>query len=68
MNYKNAYKELKRLYERLEQENARLKDKLKNIKKMLESNHDIEYIYCALCQYLNILDYELDLEDYLKED
>lgn len=26
VNYKNAYEELKRLYERLEQENARLKE------------------------------------------
>lgn len=51
----------------LQQENARLKDKLKNIEKILESNHDVEHIYCALSQYLNIFDYELDLEDYLKE-
>ena len=48
----------------LQQENARLKDKLKNIEKILDSNHDIEYIYCALCQYLNIFDYELDLEKF----
>ena len=52
---------------RLEQENARLKDKLKNIEKILDSNHDVEHIYCALSKYLNIFDYELDLEDYLKE-
>ena len=58
---------LKTENEQLKQENERLKDKLKNIEKILESNHNIEYIYCALCQYLNILDYELDLEDYLKE-
>ena len=51
----------------LEQENARLKDKLKDIKIILNSNHDVEHIYCALSQYLNIFDYELDLEDYLKE-
>lgn len=88
MNYKNAYEELKRLYEKLEQEkyklildsndlinangilqqeNTRLKDKLKDIKIILNSNHDVEHIYCALSQYLNIFDYELDLEDYLKE-
>ena len=52
---------------RLEKENARLKDKLKDIKIILNSNHDVEHIYCALSQYLNIFDYELDLEDYLKE-
>ena len=51
----------------LQQENARLKDKLKDIEKILNSNHDVEHIYCALSQYLNIFDYELDLEDYLKE-
>ena len=49
-----------------EKENARLKDKLKDIEKILKSNHDVEHIYCALSQYLNLLDYELDLEDYLK--
>ena len=48
-------------------ENERLKDKLKDIKIILNSNHDVEHIYCALSQYLNIFDYELDLEDYLKE-
>ena len=52
---------------KLQQENARLKDKLKNIEKILDSNHDVEHIYCALSKYLNIFDYELDLEDYLKE-
>ena len=52
---------------KLQQENARLKDKLKDIEKILDSNHDVEHIYCALSKYLNIFDYELDLEDYLKE-
>ena len=37
MNYKNAYEELKRLYERLEQENARLKDKFKDLEEWLEA-------------------------------
>ena len=50
-----------------EKENSLLKDKLKDIKIILNSNHDVEHIYCALSQYLNIFDYELDLEDYLKE-
>lgn len=54
---------LKTENEQLQQENARLKD----IKIILNSNHDVEHIYCALSQYLNIFDYELDLEDYLKE-
>ena len=58
---------LKTENEQLKQENARLKDKLKDIKIILNSNHDVEHIYCALSQYLNIFDYELDLEDYLKE-
>lgn len=88
MNYKNAYEELKRLYEKLEQEkyklildsnglinangilqqeNARLKDKLKDIEKILDADCCVENIYQAICQYLNIHDFELDLEDYLKE-
>lgn len=58
---------VQRLMMNLQQENARLKDKLKDIKKILNSNHDVEHIYCALSQYLNMFDYELDLEDYLKE-
>ena len=52
---------------RLEKENARLKDKLKDIKKILDADCCVENIYQAMCQYLNIHDYELDLEDYLKE-
>ena len=51
----------------LAKENARLKDKIKDIEKILKSNHDVDHIYCALSQYLNIFDYELDLKDYLKE-
>jgi hypothetical protein len=31
VNYKNAYEELKRLYEKLQQENQQLKDKYENI-------------------------------------
>lgn len=51
----------------LEQENARLKDKLNDIEKILDADCCVENIYQAICQYLNIHDYELDLEDYLKE-
>ena len=57
---------MKRIVE-LQQENTLLKDKLKDIKIILNSNHDVEHNYCALSQYLNIFDYELDLEDYLFE-
>lgn len=32
MNYKNAYEELKRLYERLEQKNKRLKERIETTK------------------------------------
>lgn len=88
MNYKNAYEELKRLYEKLEQEkyklildsnglinangilqqeNAQLKNKLKDIEKILDADCCVENVYQAICQYLNIHDFELDLEDYLKE-
>lgn len=67
MNYKNAYEEMKRLYERLENENAQLKDKLKDIEKILDADCCVENVYQAMCQYLNIHDFELDLEDYLKE-
>ena len=48
-------------------ENARLKDKLNDIEKILDADCCVENIYQAICQYLNIHDYELDLEDYLKE-
>lgn len=51
----------------LQQENARLKDKLKDIKKILDADCCVENIYQAMCQYLNIHDFELNLEDYLKE-
>ena len=37
VNYKNAYEEMKRLYERLEKENARLKDKFKDLEEWLEA-------------------------------
>lgn len=66
----NIKNKTSRLYDNLkqtQQENARLKDKIKDIEKILKSNHDIEHIYCALSQYLDLFDYELDLEDYLKE-
>lgn len=52
---------------RLEKENARLKDKLKDIEKILDADCCVENIYQAMCQYLNIHDFELNLEDYLKE-
>ena len=55
--YQYASKNLKDKNEQLKQENARLKDKLKNIENILVSNHDVEHIYCALSQYLNIYDY-----------
>ena len=37
VNDKNAYEETKRLYERLEKENARLKDKFKCLEEWLEA-------------------------------
>ena len=52
---------------KLQQENERLKDKLNDIEKILDANCCVENIYQAMCQYLNIHDFELDLEDYLKE-
>ena len=58
---------LKTENEQLQQENARLKDKLNDIEKILDADCCVENIYQAICQYLNIHDYELDLEDYLKE-
>ena len=51
----------------LKTENARLKDKLKDIEKILDADCCVENIYQAMCQYLNIHDFELNLEDYLKE-
>ena len=58
---------LKTENEQLKQENARLKDKLKDIEKILDADCCVENVYQAICQYLNIHDFELDLEDYLKE-
>lgn len=46
VNYKNAYEELKKLYERLEQENARLKDKIEKAFKIVDdklTNLNLEY-------------------------
>lgn len=51
----------------LQQENARLKDKLKDIKKILDADYCVENIYQAICQYLDMHDFELNLDDYLKE-
>ena len=51
----------------LQQENTQLKDKLKDIEKILDADCCVENVYQAMCQYLNIHDFELDLEDYLKE-
>ena len=51
---------------RLEKENAQLKNKLKDIEKILDADCCVENVYQAMCQYLNIHDFELDLEDYLK--
>ena len=46
VNYKNAYEEMKRLYERLEKENARLKDKLIEIKEVIDGYMPNEYAMC----------------------
>ena len=40
VNYKNAYEELKRLYERLEKENARLKDKIEKATNFVDKYMD----------------------------
>lgn len=58
---------LSELWCKSQQENARLKDKLKDIEKILDADCCVENVYQAICQYLNIHDFELDLEDYLKE-
>lgn len=66
-NYNNFGNEFGDALVDLKQENMRLKNKIRDIEKILKSNHDIDHIYCALSQYLNIFDYELDLKDYLKD-
>lgn len=66
-NHIKEWNFIKNYITNLQKENARLKDKLKDIEKILKSNHDVEHIYCALSQYLDLFDYELDLKDYLKE-
>ena len=40
VNYKNAYEELKRLYELLEKENARLKEKIEKSIMYIENTYD----------------------------
>lgn len=65
--YQYASKNLKDKNEQLQQENAQLKNKLKDIEKILDADYCVENVYQAICQYLNIHDFELDLEDYLKE-
>lgn len=49
MNYKNAYEEMKRLYELLQQENQQLKDKLSKIETLIINHNcdtgDIYYKY-----------------------
>lgn len=65
--YQYASKNLKDKNEQLQQENAQLKNKLKDIEKILDADCCVENVYQAICQYLNIHDFELDLEDYLKE-
>ena len=37
------------------------------IEKILDADCCVENVYQSMCQYLNIHDFELDLEDYLKE-
>lgn len=88
MNYKNAYEELKRLYERLEQEkhglildsnglinangilqqeNARLKDKIEKVIEYVNHYESIrgyyEYEECGYDEY----NYEEDLKEELLE-
>ena len=49
MNYKNAYEEMKKLYELLQQENKQLKDKLSKIETLIINHNcnmgDIYYKY-----------------------
>ena len=66
-NWNFMPRDFEQIIDTLQQENARLKDKLKDIEKILDADCCVENIYQAMCQYLNIHDFELDLEDYLKE-
>ena len=66
-NHIKEWNFIKNYITNLQQENARLKEKLKDIKKILDADCCVENVYQAMCQYLNIHDFELDLEDYLKE-
>ena len=62
VNYKNAYEEMKILYERLENENAQLKDKLNKIRGLLnEPIFEYDNIPC------NIENEIIQLKDILKE-
>lgn len=49
MNYKNAYEEMKKLYELLQEENKQLKDKLSKIETLIINHNcdtgDIYYKY-----------------------
>lgn len=61
MNYKNAYEEMKKLYELLQEENKQLKDNWNYIKKTLKGARQEEYIsgYCGTCTDVDI-DFLLD--------
>ena len=63
MNYKNDYEEMKRLYERLEQENARLKDKIEKVIDYVNSD-EFEQLFesCA-----NFNEANCNINHFLKE-
>ena len=63
MNYKNDYEEMKRLYERLEQENVRLKDKIEKVIDYVNSD-EFEQLFesCA-----NFNEANCNINNFLKE-
>lgn len=58
--------QLWREYKQLSKDNNILQNRIDDITKILKSNHIIRSKYEALCQYLGIYDYEIDLEEFLK--
>ena len=69
VNYKNAYEEMKRLYELLEKENARLKEERKQIKEYVEKcNFDnAEILFDFGSEYCYIDDFKEHILEILKE-
>lgn len=62
MNYKNAYEEMKKLYELLQQENEQLKDNWDKLKEWANNFYNSEEVGWAGCGMRYTLEKILELE------